>query len=314
MQTHVVFGAGQVGASLARSLHAAGHRVRVVRRGSAPVAPGVEVVSGDARDPAFATRVSAGASSLYHCMNPSTYSGRAWEAEFPAQGEALIAAALAHDARLVCLDNLYGYGVVDGARTESTPMRAEGRKGRVRIAWRERLQAEPRLRFAVGHAADFFGPGTAGNSLFSPDNLGRLARGGSMWLIGDPRAPHAFSYVPDVVAGLVALGGAGGVDRQAFHLPVLTLPPGELVARLAQALGGGRARALPAWLLRLLAPVVPLFAELKETLYQWDRPFLVDDSAWRARFPAVGSALELAVAQTAASLSAGAARQPATAG
>jgi hypothetical protein len=34
---------------------------------------------------------------------------------------------------------------------------------------------------------------------------------------------------------------------------------------------------------------VPLLRELRETLYQWDRPFLVDDGAFRARFPRVGS-------------------------
>lgn len=302
METHIVFGAGQVGASLARSLHAMGHKVKVVRRRAEPVGDGIEVIAGDARDAAFVTRATEGATAIYHCMNPSTYSGAAWESEFPAQGEALIAAALAHDARLVCLDNLYGYGIVDGARTENTPMNAEGRKGRVRIAWDARLRKEPKLRYAVGRAGDFFGPGTADNSLFSPTNIGKLASGGTMWLIGDTEAPHAFGYVPDVVAGLAALGTTPGVDRQVFLFPAVVVPPAKLVAQLASVLGAGRSRSVPAWLVRLLGVVVPLFAELRETLYQWDRPFLVDDSAWRARFPRIGTSLDQAVRDTAAAI------------
>lgn len=302
MQTHIVFGAGQVGASLARSLHAMGHKVKVVRRRAEPVGDGIEVIAGDARDAAFVIRATEGATTIYHCMNPSAYSGDAWEAEFPAQGEALIAAALAHDARLVCLDNLYGYGVVDGARTESTAMNADGRKGKVRIAWDARLRNEPKLRYAVGRAGDFFGPGTADNSLFSPTNIGKLASGGTMWLIGDADAPHAFGYVPDVVAGLAALGTTPGVDRQVFLFPAVVVPPAKLVAQFASVLGAGRSRAVPAWLVRLLGVVVPLFAELRETLYQWDRPFLVDDSAWRARFPRIGTSLEQAVRETVATI------------
>ncbi len=114
MSLHVVFGAGQVGARLAAELIAHGHTVRVVRRSAVPV-PGAEVVAGDAQDPVFATRVTAGAAAIYHCMNPSAYTAAAWELEYPRLGAALIAAALANDARLVCLDNLYGYVALPAA-------------------------------------------------------------------------------------------------------------------------------------------------------------------------------------------------------
>lgn len=308
MALHVVFGAGQIGASLAHRLASQGQQVRVARRSARPIAgPGIEVVSGDATDSAFTLRASQGASVIYHCMNPSAYTGAAWKKEFPAQGEALIAAAIATGARLVCLDNLYAYGVVDGARTETTPLGATGPKGRVRVAWDVRLRAarSDGLRYVVGRAGDFFGPGTADNSLISPSAVAGLAVGRAPWLIGDTAAPHAFSYVPDVVAGLAALGGApdDAVDGAIFHLPVVTVPPGELITRIATALGSStRARSLPAWVVPLLGTVVPLFRELRETLYQWDRPFLIDDSAFRTRFPGIASSLSQAVMGTAATV------------
>lgn len=299
MALHVIFGAGQVGASLARTLLERGQPVRVVRRSDRPI-PGVEVICGDASDSTFARRAAEGAAVVYHCMNPALYRAEAWERELPALLDSLIGAALAQDARLVYLDNLYAYGPTEGRRDESTPRAAEGRKGRLRAALEARLAGTPGLRWAAGRAGDFFGPGTADNSLISPALVAGLRRGKTPWLVGEIRAPHAFSYVPDVVAGLAALGmdpEAAGV----YHLPVLEVAPAELVRAIGAAMGRQvQPHAVPAWAVRALGPVVPLLGELRETLYQWDRPFLVDDTRFRARYPGLASTLEQAAAGTAA--------------
>ena len=303
---HVVFGAGQIGQGLARDLLARGLKVRVVRRSDGPAPEGAERVQADVRDPVQAARAAQGAAVLHHCMNPSAYTGAAWEAEFPVMGEALIAAAVQTGARLVCLDNLYGYGVVDGPRTEQSPMAATGRKGRVRVAWDARLRraaADQGLRWVAGRAGDFFGPGTGDQSMLAPK---LLADKGGPWLLADPDAPHAFSYVPDVVAGLAALGTApDDVEGRAWHLPVMTVAPRDLVGRIAAARGRpARFHRLPGWVRAMVAPFVPLMRELGETWYQWDRPFLVDDGPFRARFPGVGATVDQAVAATAAEVEA----------
>ena len=81
-----------------------------------------------------------------------------------------------------------------------------------------------------------------------------------------------------------------------FHLPILEVAPAELVRRFGAAAGrSGRSTALPAWMVRVLGLIAPLFRELTETLYQWDRPFLVDDGRFRARFPGLATALDAAV-------------------
>jgi nucleoside-diphosphate-sugar epimerase len=297
---HVVFGAGQIGSELARALVRQGHTVRVVRRSQTSVGEGIEVVAGDAMDPAVARRATEGAAVVYHCMNPSAYTKEAWSTEFPKFGESLIQAAVANDARLVVLDNLYSYGVVDGPRTEETPRRATGPKGQVRIAWEKRLREAAEnegLRFVVGRGGDFFGPGTSEQSLFSPAMVDGLRKGKSAWLIGAGDAVHAFSFVPDVVQALVAFGAADSdIEGEIFHLPVIEVAPAELVERLAKAVGSNaRSHTLPAWALTALAPIVPLFKNLQETLYQWDRPFHASDAKLRARFPELGSTLEEAV-------------------
>jgi len=301
---HVVFGAGQVGAGLARELRARGLRVRVVRRSARPVVEGAEVVVGDARDPAFATRAAEGAAVVYHCMNPSAYTATAWEAETPAQGEALIAASLAARARLVVLDNLYGYGEVRGPRREDTPLLATGRKGQVRVRWAARLEhaaQEEGLRYVSGRAGDFFGPGTTDQSLLTERDVVGLCKGKRPWLIGDPSATHAFSWVPDVVSALASMGVAEpDVEGSIFHLPVVEVAPGELVERLAQSLGvTTRHRRARRPMLRALSPIVPFFREVLETLYQWEQPFLVDDSAFLTRFARQRTPVEEAVAMLA---------------
>lgn len=298
---HVVFGAGQVGGAVAQGLLEAGHQVRIVRRRDAPIPAGAELCLGDARDPAFVKRASAGAAVIYHCMNPSAYTQKAWETEFPAMGEAMIAAALAHNARLVCLDNLYGYGIQAEKRRENSPMLAQGPKGKVRVAWDARLRATAGLRFVVGRAGDFFGPG-ADQALFSPKMLRDLRSGKRAWLVGDPQAVHAFSFVPEVARSLVRLGTAtDDVEGQVFHLPVIQLAPAELLAQLGKAMGVPTPYySLPTWFLRVAAPFGGLLGELAETAYQWDRPFLVDDQLFRSRFPGSLTVEEAAQATAAA--------------
>ena len=303
-ELHVIFGAGQIGPRLAARLVASGHRVRVVRRSDKPVAVrGVEVMVGDASDPGFAVRATEGSTALYHCMNPSAYTGRAWETEFPRFGEALIEAALANDARLVVLENLYAYGPVDGRLTEDTPLAAKGRKGAVRVRWAARLEEARRdrgLRYTVGKSGDFFGEG-ADQALVSPAAVRGMRDGKRPIALGDPDAPHAFGYVGDVAAGLAALGEAGpDVEGVVFHLPAHEVAPRALFASLGRELGVSVApRRIARFVLWILSPFVGLFRELLETLYQWERPFLVDDSRFRARFPGVGVTLEVAVRETA---------------
>ena len=69
-ELHVVFGTGPVGLAVMDDLVRKGRRVRVVNRsGRADVAEGVEVLGGDAADPAFTRDVSR---VLQSSTSPST--------------------------------------------------------------------------------------------------------------------------------------------------------------------------------------------------------------------------------------------------
>jgi nucleoside-diphosphate-sugar epimerase len=287
-ELHVVFGAGQVGTPLASELLQAGKRVRVVKRSNADVAPGPELRLGDASDQRFCVDAAAGATSIYHCMNPP-YDTTAWATLLPQYMENLIAAAGTTGARLVVLDNLYMLGRPGGPMNEDTALNPCSRKGEIRAVVARRLfDAHNRgeVRAVAGRASDFYGPGGAltyfGDYFWKPALAGRKVQSPV-----NPAAIHTYHYIPDVAAGLAALGLEGeDVLGRAWMLPCQ--PAGtmnELVERFSQVLGRSiRTGEVPRVVLRAMGLFVPLVRELNEMLYQWDVPFVVDDRRFRERF------------------------------
>ncbi|MDA8107188.1 MAG: NAD-dependent epimerase/dehydratase family protein [Betaproteobacteria bacterium] len=302
---HVVFGTGQVGARLAALLIEGGERVRVVRRSRGEVPRGAELFAGDATDSAFCAEAVRGASVVYHCMN-APYDTAAWAALLPQYMENLIAAAGQAGARLVALDNLYMLGRTGGRpMDEDAPMNPCSRKGEVRALVAEQLFDAHRrgdVHAVAGRASDFYGPG--GRLTYFGDHFWKPALAGrTVWSPVDPDAVHTYHYIPDVATGLAALGFAGeDVLGRAWMLPCQ--PAGtmrELATRLGHALGRGvRVKEIPRWALRALGAFSPLVREMREMLYQWEEPFVVDARRFRERFGIEPVPLEAAAAATVA--------------
>ncbi len=304
-ELHVVFGAGQVGLPLARLLTLAGKRVRIVKRSAASVPEGVEARLGDATDPSFCIEASRGASTVYHCMNPP-YDASVWAELLPRYMDNLIAASAEAGARLVVLDNLYMLGRPDGRTlNEDTAVNPCSRKGEIRARVVERLFDAHRKGVVVateGRASDFYGPGGTQTGLgdyFWP----RALAGKTAYSPYPLDAIHTYHYIPDVAAGLMALGCA---NSDAFGRPwMLPCAPAEnlrsLVTRVARTMNRPiKAGQVPRWLVKAIAVGMPLMRELDEMLYQWDEPFIVDDKRFRERFRQTAADVDQAASDTAA--------------
>ncbi len=285
---HVVCGAGQIGPLLARRLVADGKKVRLVRRSAAPVRlDGVEAIQADATDPAAMLAAAEGASVLYHCMNPA-YSATEWASVLPAFQASLIQAAARTGARLVVLDNVYMLGRPDGRPfTESTPLAPCSRKGEIRARLHEELTAAVKrgdVRAVKGHASDFYGPRGVGTNFADRFWIPALA-GKTASFVVNPDTLHTYHFIPDVAAGLAALGSDPEAEGT-FMLPCV--PAGttrQLVDRLASALGRTiRTSRIPGLVLKLLSLGMPILREVNEMAYQWEASFVVDDSKFRARY------------------------------
>ncbi|HSG48733.1 MAG TPA: NAD-dependent epimerase/dehydratase family protein, partial [Longimicrobiales bacterium] len=280
---HVVFGAGQVGPFLAHDLREAGHRVRVVKRTPADLGPGIEVRTGDAADAAFCREAADGAAAVYHCMNPG-YDADLWATLLPIYRDNLVAAAGAAGARLVVLDNLYMLGKdLRGPITEHTPWNPCSRKGQIRADVAAGLmEAHERgdARVVVARGSDFYGPEGVGTH-FGPDFWKGALAGKPANFLPNPDTPHTYHFIPDVAAALAALGQAEpDVEGRSWLLPCAPAETSrEMVERFARVLGRPiRLRGLPRPLVKVVGRLVPMIREIGEMLYQWDLPFVVDDS------------------------------------
>jgi nucleoside-diphosphate-sugar epimerase len=303
-ELHVVFGAGQVGLPLAQRLLQAGKRVRIARR-SAGGLDGAEVLQGNAVDAAFCERAVRGASTVYHCMNPP-YDTRTWSELVPLYMNNLIAASGRAGARLVVLDNVYMLGRPNGrALNEATPLDPCSHKGEIRARAAERLFEAHRRREVVataGRASDFYGPGgtqTGLGDFFWP----RVFAGKTAYSPFPVDSVHTYHYIPDVAAGLAALGCT---EEDAYGTPwMLPCQPAgtlrELVARVATKMGQPiKVGQVPRWIVKAAGLFVPLMRELDEMLYQWDEPFVIDDRRFRERFRQEPTDVADAAAQTVA--------------
>ncbi len=281
---HVIFGTGAIGLALLGALRHRGETARLVNRsGHARVPDDVEVVGGDARDPAFTTAVAKGARVVYQTLNPPYAE---WTAQFPDLQAGVLAAAEASGARLVSMENVYMYGRPAGRTlTEDRPYDAHTKKGQLRGRMaRELLAAHTagRVQVAIGRASDYFGPGGGAQSNLGDRVFPAALAGKTATVLGDPDQPHTYTYIPDIGEALAVLGEHTDAPGQVWHLPndPDTRTTRQLVDLVYQYAGQPRTklRALPPLMLRALGIINPTLRELTEMQYQFEEPFVVDSS------------------------------------
>jgi nucleoside-diphosphate-sugar epimerase len=298
---HVVFGTGPVGLAVMDELVRKGERVWMVNRsGRASVPHGVEVVGGDATDPTFTREASDGASVVYFALNPPY---NKWPELFPPLQAGVLEGAASAGAKLIAMENLYMYGPTAGRPlTEDLPYAPNTRKGMVRATMSEELMeahSSGNVRVAIGRASDYFGPrvlvSATGEQVF-----GRAVRGKSAQVAGDPDQPHTYTYVPDIGRGLAILGECEEALGQAWHLPSPeTLTTREFVEMIFEEVGEpARIQAAPKILLRAMGLFNPGMRELIEMLYEFEEPFVVDDSKFEEAFGEHATLLKGAIGET----------------
>ncbi|SDE31599.1 NAD-dependent epimerase/dehydratase family protein [Glycomyces harbinensis] len=284
---HVVLGAtGAIGKAVAAELAARGHAVRAVSR----TASGPGTVRADITTAEGAARACEGAAVVYQCAQPPYAE---WANEFVGLTDTVLSGVERAGARLVAADNLYMYGPVEGPLHEELPYAARFPKGRARAAVAEMILAahkEGRVRATLGRASDYFGPGGL-NTVLGAAIFGAAARGKTARWCGELDEPHTVAYLPDVAAALVTLGEDPKADGHAWHLPAgPALTGGEFLDLVWKAAGGKpRSAGLSRGTQRLIGLFNPVVKELGETWYQRDRPWVVDDTAFRASFGALAT-------------------------
>lgn len=300
MALHVIVGSGPVGSATAKLLADRGDQVRVVtRRGGGPDHPAVEKVAADATDAAELTRLTTGAVALYNCANPPYHQ---WLTDWPPLAAALLTAAESTGAVLATTSNLYGYGQVDGPMTEDTPLNATGAKGQVRARmWQDALAAHQagRIRATEVRGSDYLGAHT--QSLLTVQVLPKVLAGKRVAVPADLDAPHSWTYAGDVARTLVAVAADERAWGRPWHVPTgPALSIRGLVDRAVALTGAPEAKlsTMPGAVLWLGGLADPIVRELRETQYQFRRPFVLDSSAAAATFGITPTPLDDALRET----------------
>jgi len=303
-ETHVIFGSGPIGLALMKVLASQGKRVRIINRSGAlpqAVPPGVELRRGDAADPDAARALCQGAVVVYNCANPAYTE---WPEKFPPLQAGVLAGAASVGAKLVAMENVYMYGPTGGRpMTEDLPYAATSRKGRVRARLAEELlaaHAAGKVRVAIGRASDFFGPGalqsTSGERMFAPALAGKTVQ-----VLGNPDLLHTYTYVPDIASGLAILGQRDEALGQAWHLPsAQTITTRQFIEQICQMNHQKpHIQAAPRLLIQALGLFNPLMRELVEMLYEFEEPFIVDNTRFGKTFGDIATPLPEAIRCTA---------------
>ena len=308
MSNNVIVGSGPIGSAVAQFLVERGDTVTMVTRsGRGPAHPQIKLVAADASDAPRLSALTEGAETLYNCANPKYTE---WEKLWYPMNDAMIAAAKSAGAVYVITGNLYGYGPQPGGHmTESTPLAAVGRKGKVRIKmWRDALNSGVRTIEVRG--SDYIGAGAVG--VFSSVLLPAIAKGRTAYVPGNPDLPHSFTYTGDMARTMVTLSADDRAYGQAWHAPTL---PAVTIRDLADRYTGltGRPRlemrAMPRFVMRTAGLVVPMAREMAEMDYQFYAPFHLDSSLTEDTFGLTPTDLDVPLREIAVSADATLARR-----
>jgi nucleoside-diphosphate-sugar epimerase len=283
--THVVLGAsGVAGRETLAALAAAGLPTVAVSRSPGALPPAVTAMPADLTDAAAARRAVGSAEVAYLTVG-LPYSLKAWRAGWPVILRNTIDACVASGTHLVYLDNVYAYGATDAPMTESTPVRPTSRKGELRAQLLRTLDDAVRdegLVVTVGRSADFYGPG-ASTSVFTSFALDAIRAGKTpTWLV-DARQPHSMTYTPDIGRALVVLGTDPRARGGVWHLPTAPALTGEEYLAIATGTPGAH-RTMSVTTLRIGALFSSAAREALELVYQNDRPYVFDSSAFERTF------------------------------
>ncbi len=282
--TVLILGAkGRLGTALADAFELAGWRVLRQARVTTGRDP-THLIAADARDVVrivSAARLDAGRIDVVINATNPVYTR--WAAEAEALNCAAIEITQALGATLLFPGNVYNYGaVMPEALKSDTPQHAATRKGCIRISMEQAIEAasESGMQGIVIRAGDFFGCNAG--SWFDQAIAKDLAKG-KVSYPGPRDRPHAWAYVPDLAQTFVFVAEAramlGRFER--VHFAGHTLTGDDVIASLERTTKRAhKVGTLPWPLIRLVGVVKPMWRELAEMAYLWQRSHaLVTDPA-----------------------------------
>ena len=283
---HLVVGAGVVGSALAQLLAEDGKEVVLVTRsGVGPVHKKIKRVASDVSDCEKLLEIAPSAVAIYNCANPPYHR---WAQEWPPMASSFLTYAEKTGAVLVTCSNLYGYGPVDVAMSESLPLIASGVNGKVRAKmWLDAktLHNAGRIKATEVRGSDYICAGE--QSRVGSRVIPKILAGKTVQVLGDIDVKHTWTYPLDVARLMKIVAENSNAWGKAWHVPSNEpKTQREVIAELAAEarVKTPKISSVPNVIWNVLAIFNPLMKALKETAYQMERSYILDESAARKTF------------------------------
>jgi nucleoside-diphosphate-sugar epimerase len=300
---HTVLGInGITGKLLAEEFICRGQTVRGVSRRS--YLGTWEHVSADVLNPKSLNDALKGSEVVYCCVGLE-YSTKVWQKDWLPMIENVITACISNKAKLVFLDNVYMYGLVEGEMVETTPMNPTSKKGEIRKAVAEKLLdafKNKGLKGCIARAADFYGPDCE-KSMLTATVFENLAKGKTAQWLGKPDKVHSFTFTEDIAKSMATLGLDSRADGQVWHLPTAkkALTGRQIVDLIAQNMGKKpKMTSMGGFMVRVLGIFIPILKEIHEMMYQYNHNYVFNSDKYERTFGDVSPApYEIGIARTA---------------
>lgn len=286
---HTIFGAGgPVASALTQELINANQTVRLVSR--KPVQTTAANVTWQKADLLNYDEVLSAAkgSTVIYLVAGLVYDAAIWKQQWPVIMKNVINVTKATGARLIFFDNVYMYGLVNGAMTENTPYKPSSVKGEIRAGIASMLMDEVKagnIRATIARAPDFYGTDST-NSFIDMMVLSNYAKKKPAQWIGDPDKKHNYIYIPDAGKAVFLLGQNLDSDNQIWHLPTAPAITGrqflDIAANAYQIKPKYmRVRKFMLWIFGLFKKVIMGTVEM---YYQFDHDYIFDSSKFEKAF------------------------------
>jgi nucleoside-diphosphate-sugar epimerase len=285
---HTILGAGgPVANALTRELENHNETIRLVSRREIKPGKNTTWKKADLLNLTELREASKGATVIYLCAG-IVYDAEIWKQQWPVIIKNVIAVAKENNARLIFLDNVYSYGLVDGAMTEDTPYNPISEKGKVRVGIANAVMNEVKagtLNASIARAPDFYGTDNL-NSFFDMMVLTKYAKKEMAQWIGDANTKHSFIYIEDAGKAMFLLGQNPESDNQVWHLPTAPALTGKQFIEMAAAIYKTKPSyiSLKKWMLWVIGKFMKVVAGTVEMYYQYDHDYIFDSSKFEKRF------------------------------
>jgi len=305
----VIIGTGPLGYWIMKELAERNSEVKLINKSGKvgyKLPENVTMYVCDVTDPEEVFEHCRDAAVVYHCAMPPYTK---WPEQFPPLMKGILDGVSKAGAKLIFGDNLYMYGPTNGKElTEDLPNAATGHKGKTRALMAEMLldaHEEGKVRVSIGRGSDFFGPhvinAAFGEMFFKPAFENKTVN-----LLGNIDQPHSLTYIKDFARALIVLAEEERALGKVWHVPTAkAIPIRNVVEIIEQEMGKSiKTRVAGKFLISLLGLFDPMVREVKEMLYTWEEPYVLDSSKFENEFGLKATTLEISIKETIAWFSA----------